>query len=309
MWRYYTGVKKQIVNVNGVETLVTMTGPAFAEASAGKKGSDLLCLHGWGASHESFTELRAALEGEPIRIIAPDMPGFGASAEPPIAWTVDDYVDFVEELVTNQELGIRNQEILLLGHSFGGRIAIKLAARQGTLLERGCTRLSIHSSSAPLRTHSLEKSTAESRDINISHLFLCASAGLRQKRYLKREIGHAIAKIGKTCLKIPGIKLIERPAKAVLYKLLRAHDYARASDRMKETMIQVINEDLAPYLTEISAPTDLFWGTEDTMTPLTDGEYMNKKIVQSTLHTFDGVRHRVHRDRSQEIASVIRQRI
>lgn len=262
-------MEKKRVNINGISTVVTITG----------QGQDLLCLHGWGASHESFDELRHALRDDPVRVIAPDLPGFGESDEPPGSWSVDDYVDFVESGIRNPALrqaqdGIRDPEnVSLLAHSFGGRIAIKLAARGYP---------------------------------SISHLYLCAAAGLRQKRYLKREVGHLISKVGKSVLKIPGLKICEGATKKILYKVLRAHDYEQASPLMKETMIKVINEDLEPYLDDIKVPTDLFWGTDDCMTPLSDGVLMNKKIVQSRLHTYKNVRHRVHGDRAEEIADVIR---
>ena len=251
-----------MINIKGINTHVTVTG----------EGRTLLCLHGWAASHEAFTELRDASKNDPVKIIAPDLPGSGKTLEPPDAWSIDDYVDFVEELV--KELNLN--DVLLLGHSFGGRIAIKLAARK-----------------LPW----------------ISHLFLCASAGLRQKRYFKRKLSHAISKCGKAVFSLPGLNLLQKPMKKVLYKVLGVQDYEQASSKMRETMIKVINEDLEPYLEKIDVPTDLFWGEEDLMTPISDAEVMNKKIVQSTLHKFPNVRHRVHRDRAEEIATVIKSKL
>lgn len=259
-------MEKKRININGISTLVTITG----------QGRDLLCLHGWGASHESFDELREALKDDPVRVIVPDLPGFGDGDEPTRAWSVDDYVDFISELIENAEFKMQNAElgVMLLGHSFGGRVAIKLTARG---------------------------------HLRISHLYLCAAAGLRQKRYWKREVGHAVSKIGKSILKIPGLNLMEGVARKILYKILRAHDYEWASPMMRETMIKVINEDLEPFLEKIEVPTNLFWGEDDRMTPISDGLLMNKKIVHSELHTFKNVRHRVHRDRAEEIAEVVRE--
>lgn len=54
-----------------------------------------------------------------------DMPGFGESQEPPSAWCVDDYVDFVIDFLKDYD----NKEIMFLGHSFGGRVIIKLNSR------------------------------------------------------------------------------------------------------------------------------------------------------------------------------------
>jgi pimeloyl-ACP methyl ester carboxylesterase len=260
--RYYRRVETRVINIKGISTVILITG----------QGSVLLCLHGWGASHESFTELCEALRDDPVQIIAPDLPGFGGSGEPPSAWSVDEYADFVEELMSALNL----HEVRLLGHSFGGRIAIKLAARA---------------------------------DTRISHLYLCAAAGIRHRRDWKRGIGHAFSAFGKMMRKIPGVTLIEKPVRTLFYKLLRSHDYEQASPRMKETMIRVINEDLSPLLSQIAVSTDLFWGEEDTMTPIRDGKLMHQNITGSVLHTFAGVRHRVHRDRAAEIASVIREQL
>ncbi len=92
----------------------------------------------------------------------------------------------------------------------------------------------------------------------------------------------------------------------MLYKLVRVHDYERASPVMRETLINVTKEDLRPLLPTINIPTDLFWGEDDGMTPLADGKLMHDAIPGSRLRTFQGVRHAVHRDKAAAIAEQIR---
>ena len=239
----------------------------------------LLCLHGWGGSKESFTELRAALEGEDMTILTPDMPGFGAEPEPERPWSVDDYADWVEQWLSKQltTYHLPLTTFQLLGHSHGGRIAIKLAAR----------------------------SSASTSHLRIEHLYLCAAAGIRRKSF-KRSIGALFASIGRVIFSLPVLKSLKAPARTLLYKLLREHDYERASPVMRATFAKVTEEDLTPLLSSIHIPTDIFWGEEDTMTPLKDGMLMHERITGSVLHTFTGTRHRVHRDRAMEIASIIR---
>jgi len=232
----------------------------------------LLCLHGWGGSKESFTELREALKGAPIEILTPDLPGFGGEPEPPCPWSVDDYADWVSAWVEKHCSELPHNRILL-GHSFGGRIAIKLAAR---------------------------------RKLTISHLLLCAAAGIKHDQPAKQLLGMAMAKSGKILLSFPPLRALQNPAKKILYKILHVHDYECASPRMRATMERVTAEDLRPLLKEIAVPTDIFWGEEDTMTPLEDARIMQQEIAQSTLHTYPHVRHRVHRDKAQEIAQRIR---
>jgi len=68
---------------------------------------------------------------------------------------------------------------------------------------------------------------------------------------------------------------------------------------------RVSQEDLRPLLKNISVPTDIFWGENDKMTPIADAHIMNKEIEGSSLHTFDGIGHKVHKDKAAEIAKVI----
>lgn len=244
----------------------------------------LLCLHGWGGSKESFTELRAALDGEDLLILTPDLPGFGSEPEPDRPWSVDDYADWVEAWFQNQlaTWNLKPGTIFLLGHSHGGRIAIKLVTR-------------------PSSINRINQSTNQP----INHLYLCASAGIRHGS-LKKLIGKLLAAIGRAVFSIPGINRLEPLARRILYKLLREHDYERASPIMRRTLAKVTAEDLTPLLASITIPTDIFWGEDDTYTPLRDGRLMHERIRGSVLHTFEGVRHRVHRDRAQEISAVIR---
>lgn len=229
----------------------------------------LLCLHGWGGSKESFTELRAALKGRDVKILTPDLPGFGKEPEPARPWTVTDYAQWVEHWLGKQKI---SEPIHLLGHSHGGRIALKIAFRG---------------------------------KIKLRHLYLCAAAGIRHRRTLKRSLGLTLAKPGKFLLSLPGLKQLDAVGKKALYKLLRVHDYERASPVMRQTMINVTQEDLTALLPSIKVSTDIFWGTKDTMTPVSDGKLMHAKIKKSELHLFPDAKHRIHRDKAQEIAAVI----
>lgn len=232
----------------------------------------LVCLHGWGGSKESFTELRAALEGSNITILTPDLPGFGAEPEPSSPWTTDDFVDWVEAYIKQHVSG----PFELLGHSHGGRISIKLALR---------------------------------KSLPINHVYLCAAAGIRHPRHIKRIIGLTLAKTGKTLLKIPLLRALQPLGKKLLYKLVRVHDYEQASPIMRQTLINVSKEDLRPLLQDLAVPVDIFWGVQDGMTPFSDALVMEKAIKGSVLHSYQGIRHGVHRDKAREIADVIKGRM
>ena len=87
------------------------------------KGKDIILLHGWGQNIEMMKPL-----GDPLstkyRITILDFPGFGASSEPTVAWTIQDYADMVHELVEKLQI----KKPVIIGHSFGGRVAICYAS-------------------------------------------------------------------------------------------------------------------------------------------------------------------------------------
>ena len=88
------------------------------------EGETVLVLHGWGSNigvHAQMIDLLA----QKYRVIAPDMPGFGESEEPDEPWNVDSYVDFILEFLKDFNIS----KLILLGHSFGGRVIIKLCSR------------------------------------------------------------------------------------------------------------------------------------------------------------------------------------
>lgn len=235
----------------------------------------LLFLHGWGGSKASFDPLREALAGTDLEILTPDLPGFGAEPDPPHPWTVEEYADWTAAWLKANRAG--TGPLWILGHSHGGRIAIVLAARKQAEIER---------------------------------LFLCAPAINRAHRYLlRRMIGVIIAKIGKALLSLPGLSALAPFARTLLYKLLRVHDYERASPLMRETLVLVTRRDLSSLLPTITQEVDLFWGTDDTQTPVADAHFMKASLPRCTLHAYEGTRHAVHKTNAREIAAVLRQRL
>jgi len=63
------------------------------------EGRPLLILHGWGSRSDNWQKVGDMLAQNGIKVIIPDLPGFGQSDKPPRAWNLDDYCDFVEEFV------------------------------------------------------------------------------------------------------------------------------------------------------------------------------------------------------------------
>lgn len=82
------------------------------------EGEDVVLLHGWGQNIEMMNPLGKNLKNKRVTIL--DLPGFGGSEKPDFAYNISDYTELLHEFLEN--IGIDNP--ILIGHSFGGRIAI-----------------------------------------------------------------------------------------------------------------------------------------------------------------------------------------
>ena len=87
--------------------------------------SPILILHGWGSSAEKWQKVKEILEKQGIKVLIPDLPGFGLTPPPAAAWNIDDYVEWVKDFSEKNNL----DPFFLLGHSFGGGVAVKYALK------------------------------------------------------------------------------------------------------------------------------------------------------------------------------------
>jgi len=87
------------------------------------EGKPLLILHGWGSKNDKWQTTAKLLTGKGFQVIVPDLPGFGQSDDPDKIWDFDDYSNFTNDFINGLDL----RKLSLLGHSFGGSIAIKYA--------------------------------------------------------------------------------------------------------------------------------------------------------------------------------------
>lgn len=95
----------------------------------GKGKRNLLILHGWKSSLTDWAEVARRL-GDRYRVWLVDLPGFGGTAKPRDDWGIYEYADFTAKFM--QSLGLK--KAVVLGHSFGGRVAILLASRYQQLV-------------------------------------------------------------------------------------------------------------------------------------------------------------------------------
>ena len=231
-------------------------------------GAPVLLLHGWGLRGDFWSRVMDGLEGG-FDFIAPDFPGFGSTNAPPVPWGVSDYMEWVIALM--DELGVQRASVI--GHSFGGRVAIKLAA---------------------LHPERVEK------------LVLTDAAGIRPKRTLAYH--YRVSKF-KATRWLSKQLLAPKPVRewaAARVANQGSADYQAASGTVRGSFVRIVNEDLRKYLPRIQAPTLLIWGERDQDTPLADGQLMEKLIPDAGLVVFQGAGHMAYLQQSARFNVIVK---
>lgn len=239
------------------------------------KGKPLVMLHGWGSSSQAFHPLAKKLIHVRTSTLL-DFPGFGDSPEPPEAWSVDDYTDLIQDFV---ESTFADQEIDLLVHSFGARVAIKLLGRRGVAQK-------------------------------IDKVVFTGAAGLKPKRKPTYYLKKYTAKILKFPFYILPKNSREKGLNSLrntrLWKKLGSSDYQKLSGVMRETFVKTVTEYLDDDLKHIDHEILLLWGKNDTATPLDQAKRMENGLKNSTLIEIDEAGHYAFLDRPQHFADIVK---
>lgn len=106
----------------------------------------------------------------------------------------------------------------------------------------------------------------------------------------------------KTLKKVPGLNKLENIAK----KYIGSTDYKNASEKMRNILVKHVNLDLTEELEKIKCPTLLIWGTEDSAVPYEDALYLEQKISNCGLVTYEGCTHYAYLERANQTINVLR---
>ena len=204
-----------------------------------KKKPAIVFLHGWGGSIDSWISIAKRFAGFGFYSVVLDFWGFGSSPEPKEPIGLEEYAVGVEAIIN--DLGL--EKVSIVGHSFGGRVAIMLASRN---------------------------------KIDVWRLVLVDSAGVKPRRGIVYQY-----KVWR--YKRLKIKVKKGLVDSSILDSYGSSDYKLLSPVMKQIFIRVVNLDLICYAKGIKAETLLIWGRKDKDTPLYMARKFKRAIKNSRL--------------------------
>lgn len=230
------------------------------------KGKNLIMLHGWGQDVSTFWNVVDLLKDK-YTIYLIDFPGFGRSDTPQHPYTISDYAEIVREFMLKEKL----KKPIILGHSLGGRIAIKLSSRYPELIDK---------------------------------LILESTAGLKPRRDLLKPIFYFSSKFLNYLM--PNVFNLKEKIRYKIYSLLES-DYLKAGI-LKPTLTNILKEDLTNDLKKINVETLLIWGEKDPTkeASLTNGKRMYQLINNSRIEVFEDVGHFPHLEKPERFAYYVK---
>lgn len=205
---------------NNGYVLRTVADGIFAK-QYGEAPLQVLALPGWMRTVADFDR---ALAGR--NALAVDLPGFGGVHPAPAdAWSTADYAEWLLPVLEAFDEGVT-----LIGHSFGGRVALQLAQR-----------------AAPVRA-----------------LVLTGVPQLMHRPKTRPNLSHRVVR------RLHNYRLLSDGALDRWKESHGSEDYRRATGVMRDVLVKAVNENYERQLRDLRVPVHFVWGSADTAAPLAD---------------------------------------
>jgi pimeloyl-ACP methyl ester carboxylesterase len=229
-------------------------GTLFGESWAGDGYPLVVALHGWGRTHADFARVLGPSSAEVgPSAVAPDLPGFGATPHPPEVWGSPQYAQAVAAMLRAMADRSPAQGVVVLGHSFGGRVALALAEADPELV----------------------------RGLVLTGVPLLRRPGARRRPPARYRVVRALNRVG----------LVGESRMEAARMRYGSDDYRRAEGVMRGVLVRLLSEDYEPVLRSLRCPVELVWGDDDTEVPLSVAEAAQTLIPGASLIVLPGAGH------------------
>jgi pimeloyl-ACP methyl ester carboxylesterase len=239
-----------------------------------QRGEDpprVLALHGWQRTLADFDGVLSSrnpavddpFHGEVVASVALDLPGFGTSPPPPASWGSKEYAEALLPLLDEFD-----DSAVVLGHSFGGRVALQLAVI------------------APQRIRGLVLTGVP---------FGFGSANPRPKADPRYRLIRRAADWG-----------LIRPTRLERARhKYGSRDYREASGIMRDVLVVAVQENYEALLPRVAGPVELIWGENDTVVPVGVAKASVGSFADARLTILEGIGHLVPTEQPAALRSAL----
>jgi pimeloyl-ACP methyl ester carboxylesterase len=246
-----------------VPVLKSFAGGHLFGATWGEGAPTVLALHGWRRTHLDFAPVFDGVAG--LAALGPDLPGFGATPPPPEAWGFGQYAESLVALF--DEPGVLADRVVVVGHSFGGRVAVRLANLVPDRVER------LVLTGVPLLD--------------------------RQGRATKPAAAYRLAR------QLHRMGLVGEARLRAMQERYGSPDYRAAQGVMRGVFVRLLAEQYTEDMAAIGGPVELVWGEDDTEVPLEVAERAVGLFPDARLATLPGVGHLTPTEAPRQLRAVI----
>ena len=249
-------------------------------------GPAVLLVHGFGLHSYTWRHLADPLAREHT-VITVDLKGFGQSAMPEDGrYSVFDQAELLHAFILQHDLA----DVTLVGHSFGGAVALVTASR---LAEEDPSRLSkLVLIDSVAYEQPYPKFIRQIRMPVLGRLGLWAIPPERLVRTALRECYHDETAITEDAVRVYAAAL----------KYPAARHALRATARR---MDPIDSKEIAAFVSRITVPTLILWGREDTVTPLRVALQLHETLPQSRLEIIENCGHIPQEERPEETLRIV----
>ncbi|WAB83845.1 alpha/beta hydrolase [Microcella daejeonensis] len=224
--------------------ITSLSGGRVLAEKSGSTPPAVVALHGWGRDGGDFATILSGLDAVSIHL-----PGFGPAPAPETVWGTEQYAELVAEAIAAYA------PVVVVGHSFGGRVAVRLAARRPEL---------------------------------VSGLVLTGAPLVRLAPTVKPPFSYRLARWANARGLLSDARMDD------LRNQRGSADYRAAQGVMRGVLVAAVNEDYDDDLRALTCPVSMVWGEHDTAAPTEAGRIAAERcgarfrVVPGSEHLLTG---------------------
>lgn len=277
-------VERREAQVRGGTTAYWVYGPADAPDA---EVATIVVVHGFRGEHHGLEPVLGYLPD--VRVVAPDLPGFGETAPlPGRRHDLEEYSGWLADFVAAVAPGA-----VVLGHSFGSIVAA--AAVAGGL---ETPRLILIN---PIGSPALEGPKGLMTRLAVLYYALGAR--------LPERLGTALLR-NPLIVRVMSITMAKTKDRALRKFIHEQHDtyFSRFADRdvLRDAFVASVSHDVREYAPSIAVPTLLVAAQQDDITPIEAERRLATMFPDAQLVEIAGVGHLIHYETPAEAAGAVR---